>query len=74
VTISTILLLEDLPKKPIVTLNQACEFLKLTKPPVIKALNILMECGILTEVTGKKKDKVYRYEQYLNILAEGTEL
>ena len=74
VTISTIRLLEALPKKPIVTLNQASEILKLTKPPVIKALNILMECGVLTEVTGKKKDKVYRYEQYLNILAEGTEL
>ena len=73
-TIASIRLLEELPKKPIVTLHQATELLKLTKPPVIKALNILIECGMLTEVTGKKKDKVYRYEQYLDILSDGTEL
>ena len=35
--------------------------LQLTKPPVVKAINILLECEILQEITGKKKDRVYRY-------------
>ena len=73
-TVASIRLLEALPKHPIVNTNQASSLLSLTIPPVRKAINLLVECDLLTESTGKKKDRLYRYEKYLNILAEGTEL
>lgn len=73
-TVASIRLLEELPRKPIITLAQAVEKLELTKPPVTKAINLLIDCKILKESTGKKKDRSYRYNEYLDILAKGTEL
>ena len=73
-TVTSLRLLEELPKKPIISLSQAVELLDLTKPPGSKAINLLIECGILKETTGKKKDRLYRYKDYLDILSEGTEL
>ncbi len=73
-TVASLRLLEELPKKPIISISQAVDILELTKPPVTKAINLLIEAKILTETTGKKKDRLYRYKDYLDILAEGTEL
>lgn len=72
-TIASVRLLEELPKKPIISLAQAVERLTLTKPPISKAINILVDCGILKETTGKRKDRLYCYKDYLDILTEGTE-
>jgi Fic family protein len=74
VTIASMRLFEELPRKPIITLTEAVQRLELTKPPVLKAMSILVEMGILVEATGKKRDRTYRYKGYLDILAEGTEL
>jgi DNA-binding MarR family transcriptional regulator len=74
VTIASIKLLEELPQKPFITLKEAVEKLGLTKPPVSKAIKILIECEILIETTGKKKDRQYSYRDYLNLLAADTEL
>lgn len=74
VTVACMRLFEELPKKPIISLTEAVQRLELTKPPVSKAMSILIEMGILVEATGKKRDRAYRYQKYLNILAEGTEL
>lgn len=73
-TVASLRLLEELPRKPIISLAQAVDKLELTKPPVSKAINLLIDCGILKETTGKKKDRLYRYKSYLDILAEGTDL
>jgi len=74
ITIATMRLFEELPKKPIITLNEAAQRLELTKPPVSKAMSILVEAGILVEATGRKRDRAYKYKSYLDVLAEGTEL
>ena len=74
ITITSMRLFEELPQKPIITLAEAVQRLKLTKPPVSKAVSILVGMGILVESTGKKRDRAYRYKRYLDILAEGTEL
>lgn len=36
-------------------------------------LNHLKSIGVLDEVSGKKRDKVYIYREYLNILEDGAE-
>ena len=36
------------------------------------SLNHLQSIGALTEVSGKKRDKVYIYRKYLDILEDGA--
>ena len=47
--------------------------LRLTDPPVYGAIGRLEEAGILREVTGRLRGKIYVYDQYLALLNEGTE-
>ncbi len=47
--------------------------LGLTSPPVYAALDRLERAGILREATGRRRGKLYVYDQYLAILNEGTE-
>ena len=47
--------------------------LELTDPPVYGAISRLEEAGILREVTGRQRGKIYVYDQYLALLNEGTE-
>ena len=35
-----------------------------------KAIDALARAGILAEITGKKRDRVYAYRAYLDVLAE----
>lgn len=46
--------------------------LRLTEPPVYSAIARLEELGILREVTGRQRGKVYTYAEYLALLNEGT--
>jgi Fic family protein len=47
--------------------------LELTDPPVYAAIARLEKAGILREATGRRRGKLYVYDQYLSILNEGTE-
>jgi hypothetical protein len=42
-------------------------------PTALRALSVLEELGIVKEVTGKERYKVFSYQAYLNILSAGTE-
>jgi hypothetical protein len=46
--------------------------LELTDPPVYAAINRLEEAGILREVTGRQRGRIFVYDQYLALLNEGT--
>ncbi len=46
--------------------------LELSAPPVYAAIARLEEAGILREVTGRQRGKVYAYDEYLSVLNEGT--
>ena len=45
----------------------------MTAPTARNVLNTLISLDIVEEVTLKKRDKVYVYKNYLNILEEGTD-
>jgi len=47
--------------------------LELTDPPVYNVISRLEKAGILREVTGRQRGKIYAYDQYLSLLNEGTE-
>ncbi len=50
----------------------AASLLEITEPPVYGAIRRLEGAGILREVTGRQRGKLYVYNEYLAILNEGT--
>ena len=68
VTVPAVRLLDLLPSNPVVTLPLAIELLGVSKPTAIKAIEALEETGILKETSGKRRDRVYAYQKYLDVL------
>ena len=60
-------------RTPVCTIPRLAKRTGLTLPTIAKALDVLVERKIVSETTGKKRNRVYRYDQYLGILNEGTE-
>ncbi len=67
---SALKLLELLYKNPIQTVGSVSKSLKLSAPSSRKAIYNLINLGILSEITGKKRDREYWYDEYLSILLE----
>lgn len=64
---------EALKGRPLLTISAACQITGLSFPAVSSAMEVLEELGVVEEVTGKKRGRVYAYERYVEILSEGTE-
>jgi len=58
--------------KPVLNVKVAQESLKVTYPGAQKAINALVEQGILAEITGGKRNKAYAAKKILEILEEET--
>ena len=65
--------LEHMKQLPLVNIPLLARELKMTAPTARKALETMVKIGILKEITGKKRDKMYAYHTYLDILEEGAE-
>jgi len=63
-----------LQRRPIMTVPHAARSLSLTPPTIRAAIGAMEQAGIVREVTGKKRDRIYVYDRYLKILDKGTEL
>jgi Fic family protein len=50
----------------------AAQALKLSEPPVYLAIRRLEDLGILEELTGRRRGKLWVYREYLDLLNEGT--
>ena len=64
---------ERLMSHPIQSISDVAESTSLTFPTVSSAINLLIELGIAREITGRRSDRLFAYDQYLAILSEGTE-
>ncbi len=62
-----------LQRHPITTIRSATKQLNLTAPTVRSAIESLEQLGIVREITGKQRDRIYVYDRYVKILDEGTE-
>jgi len=67
-------LFELLPQHPIVTIAKVTSLLETTKPTANKAVTALVDAGVLVERTGRKRDRTFSYNAYLDLLRTGTEL
>lgn len=63
----------ELQRRPAATVGWLVNKTKLSAPTVAKALDILAECKIVREITGRQRSRVYVYGGYLDLLSQGTE-
>ncbi|MCG8606947.1 Fic family protein [bacterium] len=61
-------------EKPLANLNQVCERAHFSFPAATKAMQAMERIGIVREITGQRRNRVFAYDRYLAILSEGTEL
>jgi len=63
----------ELKRSPLLAVPLAAKKLAISQPTVQKSLDHLTKLGIVKEVTGKRRSRLYEYTRYLRILDEGTE-
>ena len=64
---------QALKEQPITVIANACQRTGLSFPAVSAALERLLKLGLVREITGRDRNRVFVYDQYLAILSEGTE-
>ncbi len=64
---------DALKAQPILSLPVVCRATRLSFQTAASAMELLTQHGIAREITGKRRDRLFVYEQYLSILKEGTE-
>lgn len=62
-----------LQEKPVLEIPRASQEIEISQPTVTSALKKLEEIGVVREITGKARDRIYVYKEYLDILGEGTQ-
>jgi Fic family protein len=70
---SALLLHLAMQKRPLVSAQMLARETGLSEPPVNKGLDALIELGVVREITGRRRGRLYTYTGYLDILNEGTE-
>jgi Fic family protein len=73
-TVVGVRLFEQLLHHPIVTVKSAARLCDTTKPTASKAITSLADSGILTETSGRRRDRTYTYRGYVDLLRTGTDL
>ena len=64
---------EALQERPILSIPETCKRTGLAFPTVSAALRLLERAGLVREITGFSRNRVYVYSEYLRILNEGVE-
>jgi Fic family protein len=73
-SVAAIRLFEMLPRHPLVSVASVMKLLRTSKPTAARAIDTLAVAGVLIETTGKKRDRWYSYQGYLERLRVGTDL
>jgi len=58
-------------QRPLATAKELQALSQKTIPTIAKAVSTLIDCGIVRETTGRQRDRIYAYSEYLAILNEG---
>ena len=65
---------DALKARPILSLPVACQDTGLSFQAAASAMEMLVRHGIAREITGKRRGRLFAYDAYLSILAEGTDI
>ena len=58
---------------PVVSVPRTAKALPLSPPTVRKSIGHLVDLGILSEITGKRRNRIFLYDKYIETLSEGAE-
>jgi Fic family protein len=64
---------EALKRSPVRSSMSLAPVTGLSVPTINATLSALADLGIVREITGRKRNRAYRYEAYVQLLSEGTE-
>ncbi|WP_297904344.1 Fic family protein, partial [Metallibacterium sp.] len=64
---------DALRARPIASINDLSRRTAVSYPTVARAIESLAALGIVRELTGRKRDRVFAYDRYLAVLNEGAE-
>ncbi len=64
---------QHMQSDPIMSVPTAAMELNMSAPVVRKAVNHLIDLGIVREITGKRRNRVFAYSSYMNILSQGSD-
>jgi Fic family protein len=70
---SALLVFDQAVREVVLRIPETVEQLPISEPTVTTAINHLLRIGILRELTGRPRNKLFAYDEYLTILSEGTE-
>ena len=73
-SVAALRLFEVLPVQPIVTVATVMRALGTTKPTAGRAIEVLRAADVLVESTGRRRDRSFVYQRYVNRLSDGTDL
>jgi Fic family protein len=65
------ILISHLYKKPIINVKEVEEILGLTTKPANRIVQDFVDLGILKEVTGYKRNRLFLFEEYYKLFADG---
>jgi len=65
---------EALKGRPILSLPEVCRGTGLSFPAASSAMELLAELGLVRELTGRRRNRLFVYDRYLAALSEGTEV
>jgi len=63
----------ELQGTPLLSVPLAAKKLGISQPTIQKSLDHLQKLGVVREITGKRRRRLYEYTRHLKILDEGTE-
>ncbi|MHB8059859.1 MAG: Fic family protein [Gaiellaceae bacterium] len=70
---NTLRVFNALSARPLATIGSLSDSTGTSYPTAARAVNALEKLGIVREITGRKRERVFAYGRYLEILSEGTE-
>jgi Fic family protein len=70
---SALRVFQHMQRNPIVSIPATAQKIGISAPTVTKSLEHMRFLGILREITGRERHRLFVYEPYLAILNEGTE-
>jgi Putative restriction endonuclease len=71
--VSAMRVFDALCERPVITLNEARRRAGASFPTATKGMDALLSLGIARELTGQRRNRVFAYQRYLDILNEGTD-
>jgi Fic family protein len=70
---SVLRIFEHMQRNPIVAIPNTAKSVGISAPTVAKSMEHMQRLGILREITGRQRHRLFVYDAYLAILNEGTE-